>query len=327
MALGLGAVAIAGSAAMLAPPAGQAPTVANAEAADSDARAALTNLVGDASSQTSKPKTTSARGTDYRVAPSKTGISGPGKVEKYIVEVEAGIKGISASDFAAAVDDRLMDHRSWGNREGRALQRVSQGKVGFRVSLTKGSSVDRMCFPRQTAGFVSCFMYGRAVINEERWRKGAPDFKTLAAYRTYLINHEVGHGLGKGHWFCPAGGGPGRLMMQQTYMTADSCDPQAYAAPEASRFPTECKLKSRLQDGRLLLEGQLSRTPVRQQITLAFQDQDGVSQIGDVTTTVSGEFVVELPSGDLTPSAKNLQIEFPGTRDLRPCSDTHQLGA
>ncbi|MCH9816022.1 MAG: DUF3152 domain-containing protein [Actinomycetia bacterium] len=325
MALGLGAVAIAGSAALLAPPAGQSPTVASAETASSDAQPDLVNLIADPSSDKGKPKEVSARGTNYHVAPNGSGISGPGKVEKYLVEVEKGIKGISAADFAEAVDDRLMDHRSWGNREGRALQRVSKGPVEFRVSLTKASSVDRMCFPRQTASFVSCFMYGRAIINEERWLEGAPDFKKLADYRTYLINHEVGHGLGKGHWFCPPSGGPGRLMMQQTFMTADSCGSQQYAAPKASRFRTECTLRSRLRDGQLMLRGKVSRTPFRQKVKLSFQDQDGISQIGEVSTTTAGKFAVELPTGDLTPSADTLQLEFTGTRDLGPCETSLEL--
>lgn len=329
MAVGLGAVAIAGSAAMLAPPAGQPPAPAEAETEsavrNADAKASLTNLEPMSPAKAKPARVVSARGTDYQVARGETGVSGPGKVVRYIVEVEKGIPGTTPAEFAEAVDDQLMDHRSWGSRDGRAIQRVSKGPADLRVSLTKPTSVDQMCYPRQTGGFVSCFMYGRAIINEQRWRKGAPDFKTLDSYRTYLINHEVGHGLGKGHWFCPPTGGPGRLMMQQTYMTADNCDPQKFAAPKASRFPTDCKISAELRDGRLVLAGKLQRTPFSQDIDLAFVDGDKTSDIGTVSTTVKGRFSVAVPIGDLTPGTESFEMNFAGSRDLQPCQASYRL--
>ncbi|MGI9557068.1 MAG: DUF3152 domain-containing protein, partial [Solirubrobacterales bacterium] len=50
-----------------------------------------------------------------------------------------------------------------------------------------------------------------------RWRGGARAFGgELMDYRRYLINHEVGHTLGRWHRGCPAPKARAPVMMQQT---------------------------------------------------------------------------------------------------------------
>ena len=68
------------------------------------------------------------------------------------------------------------------------------------------------------------------MLNVRRWDHGAADFSDLGTYRTYLVNHEVGHGLGRGHVGCPASGAPAPVMMQQTKSTG-ACVPNGWPYP------------------------------------------------------------------------------------------------
>jgi len=55
------------------------------------------------------------------------------------------------------------------------------------------------------------------VLNLARWVTGAPSYAgRLTEYRQYLVNHEVGHTLGRGHERCPGPGRPAPVMLQQT---------------------------------------------------------------------------------------------------------------
>lgn len=328
MAVSMGVVAIGASAALVVPPAGN-----DAQSTDlwgGDGAVVLTGPLQNAlldrpALGAAKARPSNGRGAHFLVAPGQSGRSGPGKLQRFKVEVERGIRGISARNFAAEVEDRLMDHRSWGNKDGRALQRVSTGKADFSVTLTKPSTVDKMCYPRTTSGFVSCFMDGRAVINLQRWRQGAPDFSSLVKYRTYLINHEVGHGLAKQHWFCPPEGGPGQLMMQQTYMMSDKCSPQRFPRPNASKFKSKCVLSTHNRHGQLFVEGRVSDTPWAQKVALTHHDAHGRHTLGIVETTTTGRFSVPIAAGTLDSSAHAVSMTFRGTRDLRKCAAKAQL--
>ena len=53
-------------------------------------------------------------------------------------------------------------------------------------------------------------------LNEDRWFHGAPASQlSLDDYRQYMVSHEMGHALGKGHTKCPCKGCPAPIMLQQ----------------------------------------------------------------------------------------------------------------
>ena len=141
--------------------------------------------------------------------------SGRGAPVRFIVEVEEGL-GVDKARFAAAVQRVLYDDRSWGGGSV-PFRRVDSGPAAFRVALASPDTTDRLCAPLETAGIYSCHQSGRAVLNSMRWRRGAASYgQNLTGYRTYLVNHEVGHALGSYHRSCPAAGAPAPVMMQQT---------------------------------------------------------------------------------------------------------------
>nr|MCS5684212.1 DUF3152 domain-containing protein [Acidimicrobiales bacterium] len=49
----------------------------------------------------------------------------------------------------------------------------------------------------------------------------------------YVVNHEMGHYLGKPHVGCPEPGAPAPTMMQQTYFLK-GCTGNAWPYPEAA---------------------------------------------------------------------------------------------
>ncbi|GII81192.1 hypothetical protein Sru01_61740 [Sphaerisporangium rufum] len=165
-----------------------------------------------------------AGGTDLPPA----GARGP--VVRYMVEVEKGLP-FDPEEFAAAVHRTLNDPRSWGAGGRMRFKRVDHGRVRFRVALSSPAMTNRQCLPMQTFGELSCWNGRRSVINAKRWGQAVPGYRgDLAAYREYVVNHEVGHALGHGHVSCP---GPGRrapVMTQQT-KSLQGCRPNAWPFP------------------------------------------------------------------------------------------------
>lgn len=142
------------------------------------------------------------------------------------IEVEGGLP-VEATDFAAAVAATLSDERGWQGPGVKDRVRFVEvppadlakgAAVDVRIALASPETTDRLCAPLQTRGQVSCHNGGRAVINLRRWQLGAEAYGAdLDGYRTYVVNHEVGHSLGHGHAYCSRPGEVAPVMMQQTY--------------------------------------------------------------------------------------------------------------
>jgi hypothetical protein len=153
-----------------------------------------------------------------------------GPVVKYIVEVEHGMP-FDPEDFAEKVHTVLNDPRSWGHGGRMRFERVDTGSVRIRVSLSSARLTDKECYPLKTFGRVSCWNGVRAVINAERWGLGAATYgDDILSYREYVINHEVGHGLGHEHEPCPRAGALAPVMVQQT-KSLDGCKANPWPYP------------------------------------------------------------------------------------------------
>ena len=151
----------------------------------------------------------------------------------FSVEVEQGV-AVDPDAFASAVERTLLDRRSWAASRGFELRRVGDASapVSFRVTLASPATTDELCAPLRTQRVYSCHQGGRAVLNAERWARGASAYgRDLTGYRRYLVNHEVGHALGQPHLSCPGSGLPAPVMMQQTEGVG-SCRPNPWPLEE-----------------------------------------------------------------------------------------------
>ncbi len=158
-----------------------------------------------------------------------------GRVVRYTVETEGGL-GIEPTGFARTVVADLTDPRGWQTRDRVRFVNVTPDQVrggqrpDLRVMVASPDTTDRLCAPLQTRGRVSCHNGGRVVLNAKRWLLGADAYgKDVDTYREYLVNHEVGHGIGHGHVQCGGKGQPAPVMMQQTY-GLDGCTPWPWPA-------------------------------------------------------------------------------------------------
>jgi hypothetical protein len=143
--------------------------------------------------------------------------------------------------FALAVAITLADRRGWA-AAGRPF-RLGRGRRGtIDIILAHPSTTDRLCAPLRTGSVYSCGRGRRAVINVERWRHGAVAYTgSLADYRTYVINHEVGHLLAMPHLPCPRRGAQAPVMQQQS---------KSLAGCSATTHPSELELRRLRRRGR-----------------------------------------------------------------------------
>jgi hypothetical protein len=149
------------------------------------------------------------------VVPGRVAPVGPGRTLTYRLEVEQGLP-LDGAAIAAEVHRILTDARGWQPIEGVAFSRTDAG-ASFDVIIASPALTDRLCYPLDTIGQLSCRNGGRVILNARRWATAVPWYAgRMADYRAYLVNHEVGHQLGHGHKGCPAPGAPAPVMLQQS---------------------------------------------------------------------------------------------------------------
>ncbi|MBG6100792.1 hypothetical protein IW249_001206 [Micromonospora vinacea] len=157
----------------------------------------------------------------FTAADGETPVHGTdGPLHRYRVVVERGA-GQDADVFAATVDEVLADPRSWIASDELRVQRVADaGAADFTIYLATPVTSEQMCAEGglTTERYTSCRLPGQVIINLARWMEAVPDYgASLDTYRTYVINHEVGHEFGEDHEACPGPGEPAPVMQQQTY--------------------------------------------------------------------------------------------------------------
>jgi len=152
------------------------------------------------------------------------GTAGP--VMRFRLGVESNLDS-DLSEFSRLTDATLADSRSWIFDKKQRFQRVPDGAPSdFTIALVTRETAYRLC---AKAGldirddgipYTSCHANGWVVVNLDRWRLSTADFvrsgAPLLTYRQHVINHEVGHQLGREHEQCPGEGQLAPTMQQQT---------------------------------------------------------------------------------------------------------------
>lgn len=180
------------------------------------------NEVAPAAIVDSSEATACSLGADHSPSGQLTVVAGASEdidatnILRFRVEVEEGL-AVDPGCFAETALSILTDDRGWTSSDTVDFVRVDDDTYDFRLVLASPETTDSLCYPARTGGRYSCRNGERVIINLMRWTSGTDDYSdNLTTYRHYLLNHEVGHFLGKGHLRCQATGQLAPVMMQQT---------------------------------------------------------------------------------------------------------------
>lgn len=167
------------------------------------------------------------------VAAAEEIVYGTGPRQAFRVQVDPLLPDESLVLFTSYVDWILSDPRSWiGGEDEVTWERVGHGETAdLTIILGAPDTVDAICWPLRTGGYFSCRNGDTIAINVNRWNT-ATDWwpASLHVYRTYVINHEVGHFLGRSHTSCPGSGQLADVMQQQT-KSLDGCRANGWVYP------------------------------------------------------------------------------------------------
>jgi hypothetical protein len=98
------------------------------------------------------------------------------------------------------------------------------------ITLTPRIEINRL-FPSFSQQQLSvCVIQSREIfIHEDRWMRNYPDLSemSLPQYRSYVLNHELGHALGFDHEPCSGRGNFAPIMLQQT-LGQHGCKPSPF---------------------------------------------------------------------------------------------------
>ncbi|NUT34314.1 MAG: DUF3152 domain-containing protein [Hamadaea sp.] len=166
-------------------------------------------------------------GTFVKAAGAGPMLGSAGRLRRFHVAVESNVAADELAEFTQTVERTLADTRSWIGAGQHRFQRVPAAVAAdFTIHLATRQTAYRMCraggVDIRVGGvpYTSCRRFRGVIVNLDRWRLSARPFVEahvpLETYRAYVINHEVGHELGRGHVGCPAAGRPAPVMLPQT---------------------------------------------------------------------------------------------------------------
>ncbi|MFG2994038.1 DUF3152 domain-containing protein [Streptomyces sp. NPDC048257] len=165
-----------------------------------------------------QPSATAARPGVFKASAASGNAQGKGPARRWRIEVEEG-SGVDPEAAARSVESILGDPRGWTKDPQYGFQLVGAGQpVDFTVKIATPKTTDRLCevVTPELIGETNCRAGHTVVVNLKRWQEGSPQFSgTPEEYRALIINHEVGHELGREHETCPGPGKPAPAMMQQ----------------------------------------------------------------------------------------------------------------
>ncbi|MFI1246306.1 DUF3152 domain-containing protein [Streptomyces anulatus] len=147
----------------------------------------------------------------------RAGVDAKGRGSAYRVEVEDG-SGVDPDRAAEEIAAVLAHSRGWSHGGEHSFRQVADGPAGLVIKIATPATTDRICgeYGLRTRGEVNCRGGEKVMVNLKRWQLGSPQFDgPVAEYRALIVNHEVGHWLGRGHETCPGKGLPAPAMMQQ----------------------------------------------------------------------------------------------------------------
>ncbi len=133
----------------------------------------------------------------------------------YEIRFAGNVYGNRDDSFDDVVAAALADQRGWSlGGSVRFVEDPFSGPVDFRIWLAGPTAVEG--FGGACTRQYSCTVGDDVVINDARWRTATPTWPDLHEYRTYVVNHEVGHWLGLRHLGCPSRGTTAPVMVDQS---------------------------------------------------------------------------------------------------------------
>lgn len=137
--------------------------------------------------------------------------------------------GLRTEPIIEKIRSVLNDKRGW-KKSGYSFKHKKEDREDqyhyFRICFVKQSYIEGIC---HFTGLSCADLTNNTIyININRWRRGSNrSGLDLDSYRTYVINHEVGHILGRGHNKPGRRGSKVPVMVQQT-LGIGECKPNPW---------------------------------------------------------------------------------------------------